>query len=348
MTIGIGEIGGIAPKVTIRDVAKAAGVSVGTASRVLNGRSNVDAKLKKAVENAVASLGYHPSILAQNMKSGVKRTVGILLTDITVPSLSVLVRTAQEELNAAGYSVIIGLHRYSVERERELLRFLPGRVDGLIMSTCSENEEQLVKMRSSLRIPLVLRDRDVPSTASSVRILHRAATRRATEYLIDLGHRRIALITGKPPLYPARARIEGYEEALRERGIEVDRNLMGTNAFASTGGFTDLSTILESPNRPTALVLGGAGMLPPTLEIVRNLGLRIPQDLSIIGSSDNDLARLATPPVTVLRWNDVEMGKLCAGLMLAQLSSSQSAPQHLFLEAELVIRDSCAPPPHKA
>lgn len=344
MAVGVGEIGGPSGNVTIRDVAKAAGVSVGTASRVLNGRTNVDPALKKAVEDAVASLGYHPSILAQNMKSGATRTIGILLTDITVPSLAALTSTAQDVLNKAGYSVIIGLHQYTVEREAELLRFLPGRVDGLIMSTCSEVDEQLVKMRSSLRIPLVLRDRDVPSTASSVRILHRTATKRATEYLIELGHRRIALITGKPPLYPARSRIEGYEEALREHGLPIEPSIMGTSAYAPAGNFTDLSTILASPNRPTALILGGASMLPAALETIRNIGLRIPQDISIIGSSDNDLARLATPPITVLRWSDREMGRLCAGLMLAQLASKDTIPRQLFLEAELVIRDSCASP----
>lgn len=343
MPIGIGEIGQ-PEKITIRDVARVAGVSVGTASRVLNGRANVDPKLRSAVEEAVAALGYQPSILAQNMKSGVKRTVGLLITDITVPSLATLVRVAQEDLNREGYSVIIALHSYSVGRESELLRFIAGRVDGLIMSTCSESDEALINQRAGLKIPLVLRDRDIPGTASSVRILHRVAMKRAAEYLIDLGHRRIGIVTGQPPLYPARARIEGYEDALRERGLPLDPALIGTNTFAPAGAVTDITNLLTMPDRPTALLLGGAGLLPPTLEIVRNLGLTIPGDLSIIGASDNDLARLATPPVTVLRWSDAEMGHLCARLMLAQLAHRGSAPQHLFVPCELIIRDSCAPP----
>jgi LacI family transcriptional regulator len=332
-------------KITIREVAKSAGVSVGTASRVLNRSTNVDPKLKTAVEAAVVELGYRPSILAQNMKSGAKRTIGILLTDITMPSLATVFRAAQDECSSAGYSVLLGCHEYKRDREFELLKFLSERVDGLIMSTCSETDPGLIALRKSLTIPVVLRDRDNPANASSVRVAHHDAAKRATDYLLDLGHRRIALITGEPPLYPAHARIAGYEAALAARGLLDSAKHISTKGFDLSGRLSDLSKILNKPSRPTALILGGVGLLPEALQTIRAHQLRIPQDISLIASTETDLAALATPPVTVIRWSDVDVGRLCAQILLSRLKPENDAtPLHILIETELVVRGSCAPP----
>jgi LacI family transcriptional regulator len=215
------------------------------------------------------------------------------------------------------------------------------------MSTCSETDSELIALREALTIPVVLRDRDNPANASSVRVAHYEAARQATEYLLDLGHRRIALITGEPPLYPARARIAGYEAALSTRKLVVSGRHISTKGFSNSDRLSDLSKLLIRADRPTALILGGVGLLPEVLQMIRAHQLRIPQDISLIASTETDLAALATPPITVIRWSDTDVGRLCAQILLSRLKpETDPTPLHILIETELVLRGSCAPPPN--
>jgi LacI family transcriptional regulator len=336
----------MARNVTIRDLARAAGVSVGTASRVLNGSPNVGEDLRLGVERAIMEIGFQPNAAARSMRSGNTRTIGIVVSNITVQRMAILVRSAQEELQDAGYAVLIGCHEHNQAREDVILKFLMRRgVDGLIMSYCTDREADFSKSPSIPNLPMVLFDRDSPSEKDIVRVAYDRGIAQATELLIGLGHERIALVTGPDYMYPARSRIDGFREVFARSGLELVPDVIKANSFHN--GFLDTSTLLGMKNRPTALILGGVDMLPGALQAIRSHGLSIPGDISLIAAADSELARFATPAVSVVRWNVEEIGRACAQVMLGRLQNKQADLREVIFQTELVVRESCGPPPAK-
>jgi LacI family transcriptional regulator len=331
-------------KATIRDVARIAGVSLATASRAINGHRSVSPSVRQRVADAVSELGYKPDATAQNMRTGVTRTIGIIVRSITVPALAGFVESAQRVLDNAGYALIIMCSEDRRERELELLGLMARRrVDGLIMTTQSETDPELIAARASLECPIVLLDRESTGDEDATTVDHCDGVRRAIDYLFDLGHQRIALVTGTTAVYPSRDRARGYREAHERHGIPIDPELVRTDGFDMHSAFSAVSALLGSPRRPTAIVAGGINMLGTIMQAVRSRGLRIPEDVSIIGASDTDLSRLATPPITVIRWNFAELGETAARLLLDRLlHNPKRAGRRLNFPTELVVRSSCS------
>jgi LacI family transcriptional regulator len=336
-----------AERVTIQDVAKRAGVSLGTVSRVLNGQKSVGPEIRARVEQAIIDLGYRPNAVAQSMRRGNSRAVGIMLREFTLPVLAGFIKAVQQVLRGAGYSLILAGSDDQREREIELLDALSSRrIDGLILTTSSEADEDLLQRRAALQVPVVLLDRTVPATFDALLIGHRAAVRRAVEYLLKLGHRRIALLTGAESVRPAAERVLGYRDAFERAGIELDLDLIRARNFGAEFGYRETLILLGRRPPPTALIAGGIAMLPGVLRAVRERGLRIPDDVSIIGSCDSDLAELGTPPVSVLRWDYARLGRVAAELLLERIEGDRNGPpRQIEVDAELVIRGSCGPPP---
>jgi LacI family transcriptional regulator len=331
---------------TIKDVARRAGVSLGTASRVLNGHKSVSDAMRTRVEQAMRDLGYRPDAVAQSMRRGVTRTIGILIRDITVPVLAGFVKSAQDILHDAGYTLFLAGSEDRRERELEILNaYSRRRIDGLIMTTASEHDPVLLKAREALRIPVVLLDRDTPVTFDAVQIAHREGTRQAVNQLLDLGHRRIALLSGPETVRPASDRLLGYQDAFKARGLDFDPDLVRTQSFTADFGYVETATLLNQPQSPTAIVVGGIAMLAGALRAIRAHSLRIPEDISVIGSSDSDLAELATPAITVVRWNFAEIGKAAAQLVLDRIERDPDRPpRRVKFPTEFVQRASCGPP----
>jgi LacI family transcriptional regulator len=336
-------------RVTIQDVALRAGVSLGTASRVLNGHKAVNPEMRARVEQAIVELGYRPNAVAQSMRRGTSRAIAIMLREITLPVLASFVKAAQQVLRGAGYSLILAGSDDQRERELELLDALSTRrVDGLILTTASEADADLLRMREALRVPVVLLDRTTPASFDALLVDHRAGMREAIDYLLRLGHRRIALLTGSENVRPAAERVLGYRDAFDAAGIPVDPALIRTRSFTAEFGYEESLALLGGRAPPTALIAGGIAMLPGVLRAVRAKGLGVPDDISIIGSCDSDLAELASPPVSVLRWDYAMLGKAAAELLLDRLERDRDRPaRRIEIGAELVIRGSCAPPPKR-
>lgn len=319
---------------------------MGTASRVLNGQKSVSEDMRVRVERAIVNLGFKPNALAQSMRRGDTQTIGVVIRDITIPALAEFVKSAQDVLHKAGYTLLVACSEDQPDRELELLTaFSRKRVDGLIMTTASEQDSTLLKARMALRVPIVMLDREQPSSFDAVLIAHREGTRRATEYLLDLGHRRIALLTGPTTVRPAFDRVRGYKAAFQARGIAIDKKLIRTEDFTADFGYMETSALLSQKQPPTAIIAGGIAMLGGVLRAVQSKQLRIPNDISIIGSSDTELAQLATPPITVVRWSYGEVGKIAAQLLIERLERSPNrSPQRVLTHTDLVIRASCAAP----
>lgn len=331
---------------TIRDVARAANVAIGTVSRVLNGHKSVSDDVRRRVLRAIKKLKYEPDRVAQSMRLGVTRTVACATRDISMPGYAAIVHGAEEVLRASGYTLLLAITDERKERELELLRtFQRRRVDAVVMATSSEEDKELSKQIRELDIPVVLLDREKPNELDAVTIDHRRGIRAATEHLHGLGHTRIALLTGGLATRPGRERIAGFKEATAQFGKRASQATLRAGAFSAEFGFREASSLLSSPNRPTAIIAGGMAMLSGVLQAIRARGLSIPDDISVIAGADSDLAALATPAVTAIRWSGTDEGRMAVQLLLNRLTGNRNGPvQRVMLSTELITRESCAPP----
>jgi LacI family transcriptional regulator len=174
---------------------------------------------------------------------------------------------------------------------------------------------------------------------------HRRGIRAATEYLLGLGHARIALLTGRPSTRPARERIAGFKEAYAGVSKQANQGIVRTGGFTAEFGFREASSLLSAATRPTAIIAGGMGMLSGVLQAIRVHGLAIPEDISVIAGADTDLAALATPAITAVRWSGTDEGRMAVQLLLNRLGGNRKGPpQRVMLSTELITRGSCAPP----
>ena len=332
-------------RLTIVEVAHAADVSVGTVSRVLNGNAKVRADLRDRVQAAIKDLGYAPNAVAQSMRIKSTHTIGCVIREINLSALGAFVRAAHDVLDEAGFSLLLSNSEGRRERERELLARLSGRrADGIMIGPYSPITEEFDSFLRRLNVPIVLIDRDLPSWADAVMTDHAKGVRDATEHFLNLGHRRIAIITGSTALYPARERIRGYEEALRSRHLEPDPALIEASSFLPDKGFSYTSSVLASSSPPTAIIAGGIGMLPGVLQAIRVRGLRIPEDISVVGAGDSELSELHTPPISIQRWDQAEIGRVAASLLLDRIRGRAGAePRHVLLPNEFIVRESTGP-----
>jgi len=330
---------------SIRDVARRAEVSLGTVSRVLNDHPNVSEDKRNRVKTAIVELGYVPDIVAQSMRNHRSMTFACVMRDFTVPVLSMFVDSMQKEIDNFGFSLMVASSYHDARRELELLRGLQQRrIDGLVIATSSEEDPALLAALCEAQFPVVLIDRELPAGLDAVSVNHAKGVRRAVQHLLDLGHRRIAIISGEPSVHPTRARLQGYAEALQARGLPVDPQLIRAGSFDREAGFNEARWLLTLPERPTAIVAGGTSLLPGVVQAARERGLSIPGDLSVIAGADSDVALLSTPAFSVVRWSHDQLGKAAGRFLMDRLAKPDLACRRLAVDAELVVRESCAPP----
>lgn len=329
---------------TIKDVANMAGVSIGTASRVINGHANVDPTIQRRVKDAIAALDYEPNAFAQSMRSRTSRTVGIMVPDITVPSLANFVRAAQDTLRMAGYALLIASTENKKDIEIEMLGLLEGRrVDGMIMTVSSERCPELLAGLNSTTLPIVLLDREIKDgNADMMVIAHAEGFDQATSYLLGLGHRRIAIITGSNDVHPGRDRMRGYEAAYTRLMLAPPGDLMCRNGFSSEAAFIEMSNMLGKTDPPTAVLAGGINSLGGVMRAIQSHKLRIPEDISVIGGSDTDLSLLSTPPISVVRTDFAELGRTGARLLLDRVGGDSAPPRRIIFGTDFIIRASCS------
>lgn len=331
---------------TIRDVAKAAGTSVGSVSRVLNGGPYASSDLHNKVMRAVSKLGYEPDVVAQSMRLKSTKTIACMLADIANPLYAEIVNAAEERLQKEGYVFVLSTTRNDEERELAMVSMVRRRrMDGMIIMASDETRKDVNAALTQANIPMVLLDREVPAQYDAVYVDHRGGAVDATRYLIGLGHKRIALLLPSENVRPGRERAIGYRQALTEAGIPIDPELIRPQKTSVNFAYTDIEKLLQAANPPTAIIVLGTRMLAGVMKTVSTRNLKIPEDLSIISVGDTDLTRFASPAITSIRWDLAELGRSAADLLIEQLNGvKRDKPQHISLPTELIIRGSCAPP----
>jgi LacI family transcriptional regulator len=310
----------------------------------MNNHPNVSEDKRKRVQAAILQLGYVPDIVAQSMRNHRSMTFACVMRDFTVPVLSMFVDSMQKEIDAFGFSLTVASSYHDSRREVELLRNLQQRrIDGLVIATSSEDNPTVLKMLEEAPFPIVLLDRDAPETLDAVTVNHATGIYQAVLHLADLGHRRIAIISGEPGVHATRSRMEGYLSGLKDRGLPFVPELVRAASFDRDAGFIEAGHLLDSAEPPTAIIAGGTSLLPGVIQAARQRKLSLPEDLSIIGGADSDLALLSTPAFTVVRWNHDQLGKAAGRFLIDRLADPRLAPRKLMVDAELVLRGSCAP-----
>ncbi len=332
--------------VTIKDVAREAGVSVGTASQALRGSAVVRETTRRRVLAVATRLRYQPSALARGLVTRRTHTVGLLISDIANPFFIRAVRAVEDGAQENGYTVILCNTDEDPAKETQYLRVLmEKRVDGIILATTAASRQTVREVRWR-RIPLVLFDRALPGVAAdTVTVDGVLGGRLATQNLLSLGHQRIAIIHGPLVRSTGVERLQGYRLALQAAGIRPDPALIREGNFKQDSGRALAREVLDLASPPTALFCTNNLMTVGALQTILERGLRIPADLSLIGYDDMEWWTLTHPPLTTVGQPVYELGREAMRLLLVQIGrEGRRRPQRVVLKPALILRDSCAPP----
>ncbi|MEU0877144.1 LacI family DNA-binding transcriptional regulator [Lentzea sp. NPDC005914] len=326
-------------RVTIRDVAAHAGVSVATVSKVLNQRYGVAAETLARVQQVIKELGYEASLVAQSLRNHRTNVIGILVADIE-PFSTELLKGAADALRGTGFELVV----YSAGgrtgdpqgwEHRYLTRLSGTLVDGAVLVTPAVDLEGLPGTPVVAVDPHTGRS-PLPTVDSDN--LHGGQL--ATEHLLELGHRRIALLTGREDLKSAQQRETGYRRALAAAGVTVDESLIRRGDYDHDIAAESARELLSGPDRPTAVFAANDITAIATIETAGELGLRVPEDLSVVGFDNIPESALCTPPLTTVGQPIREMGRRAITLLVRLINGEQPDETHITLGTELIVRHS--------
>lgn len=329
---------------SMRQVADRAGVGVSTVSRVISNHPDVSLKVRERVLLAVRELGYKPDFLAQSLRRGATQSIGFVLSDITNPVVAAIIHGAEEALRNAGYSLLIMDSERNPVLDSEHIHFLQSRhVDGLIFLATSERRKTTIEALTAHNIPVVVIDRDLPKRlhASVVLTDHQSGMAAAAGHLLDLGHRRIGLVTWPLDLRPGRERLVGLRRAYVERNLP-DTSIPVTG-FTTEQGEAATLELLDVPEKPTAIIAGSNQLLIGCLRAFVKRRLRPGIDIAFVTCDDIPLAELFTPPIAVIQRDNVATGRTAVELLLRRINGREK-PETVILETIFQARASCCPP----
>jgi LacI family transcriptional regulator len=333
-------------RATITDVASEAGVHPSTVSRVLNGHagSTIRPATRERVLAAADILGYRPSALARSLRLQRTLTLGMLVPDITNPFFSSIIKGAEDAARERGYNLILCNSEDQAEREAAYLLLLRERqVDGVLIASSQMADETIEGLRAD-SFPFVLVNRAAQDGEDlAVVVDNHAAAVEVVAHLAALGHRRIGHIAGPQNTTTGRDRREGYEAGVRAHGLAHEPALVvEADAFSEDAGNRALGIMLAGPARPTAVFAANDLIAVGMLQRLRRIGVRVPDDLSIVGFNDIPLAGLLEPALTTVRVPQLAMGVAGAHLLIDRLEGRPIGEIRLTLPTELVIRASSA------
>jgi len=331
------------PKVTITAIAREAGVSVPTVSRVVNGRSDVAPQTRERVEELLRRHGYRRR--SASARAGA-RLIDLVFNDLDSPWAVEIIRGVEELAHGAGVGTVVSaIHRRTTSARQWLQNMRARATDGVILVT-SDLESPIGAELRRLDVPTVVIDPagvpalDVPTIGAT----NWAGGLSATQHLVQLGHRRVGFVAGPKNLLCSRARMDGYRAGLEAAGIKPDESLIRQGDFLYDSGFAAGASLLDMDRPPTAIFASSDTMALGVHEAARQRGLRVPNDLSVVGFDDLPEARWASPPLTTVRQPLAEMGGLAARTILRLARGEEIQAPRIELATELIVRDSTRPP----
>jgi LacI family transcriptional regulator len=334
-------------KMNLEDIAKKAGVSRSTVSRVINGENHVNAKTRHRVLEVIEQEGYSPNPAARMLVTRRSQVIGVM-----IPSVGgfvfddsfyfpTLLHGVSEVTNPRDYAMLLWMGVEKSDSGRFSRRVLNNRLmDGLIIAS-PETDSPLLEQMLQSGVTFVVTERTAyrEDEISYVTIDNVQAAKTAVDHLIGLGRRRIACITGHLNNVDSMDRLAGYRLALEGAGLPYDENLIRNGRFILEGGYEAMMSLLDC--KPDAVFIHTDQMAMGSIQALRHAGVRIPDDIALVGFDDLPSARNSIPLLTTVRQPVQQKGFLAAGLLIDLIEEKVSAPQHLMLPTELVIRETC-------
>jgi len=332
-----------ASNVTIRDVARRAGVSPMTVSRVINDSELVSPDTRRRVEDAIGELGYVPSRLARGLSAKRTGTLALIVPDVANPFFTLIVRGAEDVARRAGYRVILCDTRADLTVEREVIEeMLAHRVEGILIAPVSDRSREHLRRLTAFNVPFVLVDRTVPGIDADAVLGDSAeGAQRLVEHLLSLGHRRIGMIVESDDVSTARDRRIGYEAALRAADLPTDPTLVARASVDPGGGYAGMRRLLALDEPPTAVFTVNNLVAVGAIEAVRSAGLEVPDDVALVCFDDIEYASRLYPFLTVMEQPAETFGTLSTQLLLERIENrAPERPRVVVLPAQFVVRRS--------
>lgn len=327
------------PTTTIRDVAARAAVSAATVSRVLNGRVDVAPDLRDRVLDAVAELSYRPNGAARSLRTRATTVLGLIISDITNPFFTSMVRGVEDSAQEAGYSVVLANTDEDLDKERRYVEVAAAeQMAGVVLSPASSTQTSIGYLIER-NIPVVTIDRRLRGApVDSVTVNNFRAAFEATEHMIEQGCRRIGFVAGPVTTTTGSRRLAGYKAALRAAGLSDDADLVASGEFRIDGGRAATEELLQ--HDIDGLFAANNLMTIGALETLGAHGIEPGRDLAVVGFDDINWATALRPPLTAVSQPTYEIGRTTAELLLRRIRGEQLPLQRIVLPAKLVIRES--------
>jgi len=331
-------------KTTIVDVAAKAGVSFGTVSRVINNDVHVRPATRERVLQAMEQLGFVANRQARSLAGGKSGAIGLLVPDLGTGYIGEIIRGIDAELTLQELDLILyTTHRTASKEANYVANLAQGMVDGLLV-VLPRNPADYVGTLTQRNFPFVLIDHQgTGKECPAVGATNWQGAFDATEHLLKLGHRRIGFITGSMDLGCAQDRLAGYRAALRTHHVPYTEELVYEGTFFQPDGFTGALALLDLPEPPTAIFASNDVMAMGAMDAIRQRGLRIPDDIAVLGFDDIPQAELVRPALTTIQQPLEKMGRVATQMLLDLLEAPESKIQRIELPTKLIIRDSCCP-----
>ncbi|WP_458122771.1 LacI family DNA-binding transcriptional regulator [Paenibacillus sp. Z3-2] len=333
--------------ITIYDIAKKANVSAMTVSKVINHTGRISSATRERVQQVIDELGYIPNSNARSLVLQRTQMLSLLITDITNPFYTTLARGAEDAAHLRGYRLLFGNSDEDYDKEKDYVdAILSTRVDGVLFAPAGDRSLTHLKQLQERNIPFVFLDRTVPGITSDIIAGDsREGAIDLIRYLVQLGHRRIALVNGSSEVSTARLREEGYVEGLREAGAGTDPELVLRTGYRDFSDEEGLDRLLSQPEPPTAIFAANNMLAIGVIRLLRKRGLRVPNDFSVVCFDDLDLASAFDPFLTVAAQPAYDFGFRGVQMLIDRIEGkAPSEAQTVILPSELRIRASAAAP----
>lgn len=327
---------------TIKDVARLAGVSISTVSRVLNSSGPSSEETRSRVLSAADQLSFRPNALAKSMVTRSTGTLGLVIPDLRNPYFPALARGVEDTALKHGFTVMLGNSDNDPNREWQYVRSLVDKqVDGIIL-TGTASDKAMVRWIAEHGVPVVSPDLGLSDLADTVRVDQVASAIAATKHLLGLGHTRIAHIAAPAWTRTGRERTKGYKEALRAAGLGVIQELVRTGNFLAQSGMQAARELLQLPDPPTAIYAANDLMAVGAMLALTEMGRRVPGDVAVLGHGNVPFATLVTPPLSTIAESEYQWGETAVQMVLDRLTGTCTGPPRVaHLPFDMVIRRSC-------
>jgi LacI family transcriptional regulator len=335
----------ISSPVTIYDVAREAGVSDATVSRVFNNKDIVREATRERVLEAAKKLGYVANLQARSLAGGKLNVIGLLIPGLDNGYLVEIVRGVDQELGRSGYELMIHTTHRRGNNETSYLQYVANGLTEGILLVVPLLSSDFLRALEEINYPYVLIDEvDHSGRSFSVSSTNWQGAYDATDYLIRIGHKRIGFIAGMLELNSARDRLDGYSNALHDAGLSLDESLIVHGDFGKLSGYKMARELLALDEVPTAIFASNDVMALGAMDAIREKGLSIPEDISVVGFDDIPEALISYPKLTTVHQPLEKMGQVGVKLLLDQIENLERLPRRMTLATQLIIRDSCQPP----